>query len=75
MRNRQVVRQWAMLKALAGRRDLTVERMSAEFGVSARTVRRDLEVLQEAQFPIVDEVISDDGLKRWRLMGRLDLAA
>lgn len=74
-RNRQIVRQWETLRAISSRRGLTIEALSLDFGVSTRTVRRDLEALQEAGFPLVDEVVEDSGLKQWRLMGRLDLAA
>lgn len=74
-RNRQVVRQWQILRALGSRSDVTIARLSEDLGVTSRTVRRDLDALQEAGFPLVDEVISEAGQKRWRLLSRLDWAA
>lgn len=69
-RTRQVVRQWEVLKMLeAGPR--TLEELAAAVGdgqgVTTRTIRRDLEALEAARFPIFDEK-HDDGRKRWQLL-------
>lgn len=52
-RNRQIVRQWRILIALR-RRAYTLHMLAAKCGVTHRTIRRDLECLQEAGFPIYD---------------------
>lgn len=58
-RNRMVVRQWELLQLLeSGRRSLN--QLAGELGVTTRTVRRDLEALEEAHFPIVKEAVIDD---------------
>ncbi len=63
-RNRQVVRELQMILALERARvRLTLHQMAAEFGVTGRTIRRDLEALQEAGVPVVEE----PGY-RWRVL-------
>lgn len=74
-RNRQVIRQWTILRTIGSRRDATIPALAQDLGVSTRTIRRDLAALEEAGFPIVDEAIHDDGRKTWRLLSRLDEAA
>jgi DeoR/GlpR family transcriptional regulator of sugar metabolism len=50
-RGSQVVRQWHVLQLLAaGRR--TPESLAVELGVTSRTIRRDLEMLSQAWFPV-----------------------
>src|SRR5262245_44834554 len=67
-RNAEVIRQWSILKDLEASRRLTIDEMSARTGVTTRTIRRDLEALQEAGFPLFDEV--HDGKRYWTLEQR-----
>jgi predicted DNA-binding transcriptional regulator YafY len=62
-----VIRQWRMLRMLCARRHgIVVSDMAREFGVSAKTIRRDLEKLQLVGFPIHDTT-GERGCKIWRL--------
>lgn len=65
-RNAEVIRQWTLLKELEGSRTSTIDGLAQSTGVSTRTIRRDLIALQEAGFPIYDD-LADDGRKYWRL--------
>lgn len=65
-RNAEVIRQWTLLKELEGSRTSTIDGLAERTGVTTRTIRRDLAALQEAGFPIYDDV-GEDGRKRWRL--------
>lgn len=62
----QVVRQWQILRTLEAQ-SATLQQLAFEFNVNPRTVRRDLECLQEAQFPIYNEHL-DDLTVRWHLL-------
>ena len=64
-RNAEVIRQWTILRELEASRGATIRRLAEKTGVTTRTIRRDLEALQEAGFPLYD--IADDGTKRWKL--------
>jgi predicted DNA-binding transcriptional regulator YafY len=66
MRNAEVIRQWKILKRIEAGRYTTAQDMAAEHGVTERTIRRDIEALQEAGFPLYDE--RADGRKVWRLI-------
>ena len=69
-RNDQVTRQWHLLRLLESPRGVTldeiVSRLPADYPRHGRTVRRDLEALEAAGFPLINERI--DGRVRWRLM-------
>lgn len=69
-RNDQVTRQWHVLRLLESPRGVTLdelrERLPTDYARHARTVRRDLEALESAGFPLISEQI--DGSVRWRLM-------
>ena len=67
-RNAEVIRQWSLLRDLEASRSLTIDEMASRTGVTTRTIRRDLEALQEAGFPLFDEV--HDGKRYWRLEQR-----
>jgi predicted DNA-binding transcriptional regulator YafY len=67
-RNAEVIRQWLILKDLEASRRLTIDEMAARTSVTTRTIRRDLEALQEAGFPLFDEV--HDGKRYWTLEQR-----
>jgi len=64
-RNAEVIRQWTILRELEASRGATIRRLAETTGVTTRTIRRDLEALQEAGFPIYD--VADDVAKRWKL--------
>lgn len=65
MRNRELIRQWTILRFLAARRTNTIPKLAGELGVTTRTIRRDLAALQTAGFPIYDDTVN--GTKFWRL--------
>ena len=64
-RNAEVIRQWSILKTLEASRRATIDDLAKQTGVTTRTIRRDLEALQEAGFPLFDE--THDGKKYWTL--------
>ena len=64
-RNAEVIRQWTILRELEASRRLTIDDMAERTGVTTRTIRRDLEALQSAGFPLFDE--THDGKKYWTL--------
>lgn len=62
-----LVRQWILLREISSRRlGLTIKEMARDYGVSQRTIRRDLMTLQRVGFPL-EERESDHGRKHWRL--------
>ena len=67
-RNAEVIRQWTILREIEASRGATIRRLAASTGVTTRTIRRDLEALQEAGFPLYDEPRED--AKVWRLDAR-----
>src|SRR5919204_3289721 len=68
MRNAEVIRQWSILRDLESSRRATIDDLAERTGVSTRTIRRDLEALQTAGFPLYDEV--HDGKRFWTLEHR-----
>ena len=55
-RNQEVIRQWRLLHALeSSRHGATIDGLASELEVTTRTIRRDLEALQEAGFALYDE--------------------
>lgn len=69
MRNAEVIRQWQVLKEIETRRTgVTIHELADQVGVSTRTIRRDLQALQEAGFAVYDEGEQNE-TKRWRLEG------
>jgi predicted DNA-binding transcriptional regulator YafY len=66
MRNAEVIRQWRILKRIEAGRYTTSQDLAEEHGVTERTIRRDIEALQEAGFPLYDD--RSDGRKIWRLV-------
>jgi predicted DNA-binding transcriptional regulator YafY len=67
MRNAEVIRQWQILRAIESARiGVTIHDLARDAGVTTRTIRRDLQALQEAGFAIFDEGKEHD-TKRWRL--------
>lgn len=70
-RNDQVTRQWHVLQRLeASKRGLTLDELLAslppDLARHSRTLRRDLEALEAAHFPLLSD--RDDGCVRWRLL-------
>ncbi len=69
-RNDQITRQWYLLRRLEGSNGLTlsemVEHVPEDYPKNPRTLRRDLEALQAAGFPLTAE--RRNGQSRWRLM-------
>lgn len=69
-RNEQVTRQWHLLRRLESPRGATLGELVAavpqECTRHPRTVRRDLEALEGAGFPLLSERV--DGEVRWKLM-------
>ncbi len=66
MRNAEVIRQWKILKTVEAGRHTTTQALADELGVTERTIRRDIEALQEAGFPLYDD--RENGRKVWRLV-------
>jgi len=71
-RNDQVTRQWHLLRTLeASREGVTLpglaEGLPAEFSRHPRTIRRDLEALEAAGFPLLTEKVDGRGVV-WKLM-------
>jgi predicted DNA-binding transcriptional regulator YafY len=67
-RNAEVIRQWSILRDLESSRRVTIDELAKRTGVSTRTIRRDLEALQAAGFPLYDEV--HDSKRYWTLEHR-----
>ena len=67
MRNAEVIRQWQILREIeASRSGVTIHQLAGSTGVSTRTIRRDLQALQEAGFSVFDEG-EENETKKWRL--------
>ena len=66
MRNAEVIRQWKILKTVEAGRHSTTQTLAKDHGVTERTIRRDIEALQEAGFPLYDD--REDGRRVWRLV-------
>lgn len=67
MRNAEVIRQWQVLREIETRRTgVTIHDLARTTGVSTRTIRRDLQALQEAGFAVYDEG-EENETKRWKL--------
>ncbi len=71
-RNAEVIRQWTILREIEHVRGagVTIDELAALCGVTTRTIRRDLQALEEAGFPLFDDKSRDDGRTRWRLNGQ-----
>jgi predicted DNA-binding transcriptional regulator YafY len=71
-RNAEVIRQWTMLREIERARaaGLTIDELAAQCGVTTRTIRRDLQALEEAGFPLFDDRDGDDGKTRWKVSGQ-----
>jgi len=65
-RNAEVIRQWKIVRVIeASRFGETIDGLAEMTGVVTRTIRRDLQALQDVGFPLYDEDV--DGKRRWKL--------
>ena len=71
-RNAEVIRQWTILREIERARaaGVTIDELAALCDVTTRTIRRDLQALEEAGFPLFDDKSGDDGRTRWRVNGQ-----
>jgi len=71
-RNAEVIRQWTILREIERARaaGVTIDDLASQCGVTTRTIRRDLQALEEAGFPVYDDKSRDDGKTRWILNGQ-----
>src|SRR5215510_11123864 len=71
-RNAEVIRQWTILREIERARNagVTIDELAAIAQVTTRTIRRDLQALEEAGFPLFDDRSHDDGRTRWRINGQ-----
>lgn len=71
-RNAEVIRQWSILREIERARatGVTIDELAQLSGVTTRTIRRDLQALEEAGFPLFDDKSGDDGRTRWKVNGQ-----
>jgi len=71
-RNAEVIRQWTILREIEGARGIgvTIDDLASLCAVTTRTIRRDLQALEEAGFPLYDNKAHDDGRTRWAINGQ-----
>jgi predicted DNA-binding transcriptional regulator YafY len=71
-RNAEVIRQWTILREIERARNagVTIDDLASLCGVTTRTIRRDLQALEEAGFPLFDDRSGDDGRTRWQINGQ-----
>jgi predicted DNA-binding transcriptional regulator YafY len=68
-RNSELIRQWEILRDIDGARcGLTIPRLATARGVHPRTIRRDLDALGQAGFPLYCEKVNGTAL--WKLRAR-----
>jgi len=70
-RNAEVIRQWTILREIERARvGVTIDELASLCSVTTRTIRRDLQALEEAGFPLFDDRSHDDGRTRWSINGQ-----
>jgi len=71
-RNAEVIRQWTILREIERARGsgVTIDELATLCAVTTRTIRRDLQALEEAGFPLYDDKSHDDGRTRWKVNGQ-----
>ena len=71
-RNAEVIRQWTILREVEHARvaGSTIDELATLCAVTTRTIRRDIQALEEAGFPIYDDHSHDDGRTRWMMNGQ-----
>jgi len=71
-RNAEVIRQWTILREIERARSagVTIDELASLCDVTTRTIRRDLQALEEAGFPLFDDRSHDDRKPRWLVNGQ-----
>lgn len=71
-RNAEVIRQWTILREIERARTagVTIDELAHLCDVTTRTIRRDLQALEESGFPVYDDRSRDDGRTRWIMNGQ-----
>jgi predicted DNA-binding transcriptional regulator YafY len=71
-RNAEVIRQWTILREIEQARGagVTIDALASRCAVTTRTIRRDLQALEEAGFPLFDDKSRDDGRTHWNINGQ-----
>ncbi len=71
-RNAEVIRQWTILREIERTRGagVTIDELASLCAVTTRTIRRDLQALEEAGFPLFDDRSREDGRTRWAINGQ-----
>lgn len=68
-RNSELVRQWEILRAIDGARTgIAIAKLAADRDVHPRTIRRDIDALGRAGFPLYDEKVN--GTSMWKLRAK-----
>lgn len=68
-RNAEVIRQWNIVREIESRPGgVTIHHLARMTGVTTRTIRRDLDALQQAGFPLYDD--KQDSKALWKLRSR-----
>lgn len=68
-RNSELIRQWEILREIdTARTGLTIAKLAAGRGVCQRTIRRDIDALERAGFPLRPEKTT--GTTKWKLIVR-----
>jgi len=68
-RNQELVRQWEILREIDGARNgVSIPKLAALRGVHERTIRRDIDALCRAGFPLYDEKFN--GTPMWKLRAK-----
>jgi len=68
-RSAEIVRQWEILREIdSARTGIPIAKLAALRHVHPRTIRRDLDALSRAGFPLFDEKVN--GTSMWKLSGR-----
>jgi predicted DNA-binding transcriptional regulator YafY len=69
MRNRELIRQWDILRELDAKViGITIASLARRYHVHQRTIRRDLAALEHAGFPLATE--KGEGTVRWKLTSK-----
>ena len=61
----QAARVQGILRTLGARKGITIAELAEEFGVTKRTLYRDLKALEEAGYPLISEIV--EGTTYWKL--------
>ena len=68
-RNAELIRQWEILREIDGARTgITIQKLAALEAVHHRTIRRDIEALSKAGFPLYDDKVN--GTTMWKLRAK-----